>query len=181
MNSLSFILLTDNYFFSKLLVLTRAPPSWNVFSYCKFDISRRFIQSFDENGVTFSAKDYRTETYHDIHLSLGDFIGRICKHVLPAGFQKIRYYGFLNNRYKNKNLELIFRLQNKTRFKARFEGATVSAIMKEVYGIDIMKCPCCGKSTFQPGRRIYPLREWLLHVNIFFASYLGACLLYQKK
>lgn len=122
-------------------------------------ISNKRIQSFDENGVTFSAKDYRTETYHDIHLSLGDFIGRICKHVLPAGFQKIRYYGFLNNRYKNKNLELIFRLQNKTRFKARFEGATVSAIMKEVYGIDIMKCPCCGKSTFRPGRRIYPLRE----------------------
>ena len=122
-------------------------------------ISNKRIKSFDKDGVIFSAKDYRTGMYNDIHLSLVDFIGRMMKHVLPVGFQKIRYYGFLNNRYKTINLELIFKLQNKVRFKAKYEGATVADIMKDMYNIDIMKCPCCGKSTLQPGRRIYPLRE----------------------
>ncbi|MFR8018228.1 MAG: hypothetical protein ACLU7M_01955 [Mediterraneibacter gnavus] len=41
-------------------------------------------------------------------------------HVLPPGFQKICYYGFLNNRMKRKNLKLIFTLQGHQRFKRRF-------------------------------------------------------------
>ena len=122
-------------------------------------ISNARIKFFDKDGVTFSARDYRTGTYYDVHLSLDAFIGRLMNHVLPVGFQKIRYYGFLNNRYKNINLDIIFRLQNRIRSKARFADASVADIMKDVYQVDIMKCPCCGKSTFMPGRSFYPLRE----------------------
>lgn len=43
-------------------------------------------------------------------------------HVLPPGFQKIRYYGFLNNRSKKKNLKLIFRLQEPTGTKPCLQG-----------------------------------------------------------
>ena len=37
---------------------------------------------------------------------------RYLMHVLPSGFQKIRYHGFLNNQMKQKNLKVIFKLQN---------------------------------------------------------------------
>ena len=33
-----------------------------------------------------------------------EFIRRFLLHVLPAGFQRIRYYGFLGNRYRKEKL-----------------------------------------------------------------------------
>ena len=43
-------------------------------------------------------------------------------HVLPTGFQKIRYYGFLNNRMKSRNLKLIFRIQGRQRFHQHYKS-----------------------------------------------------------
>ena len=67
-------------------------------------------------------------------------------HVLPEGFQKIRYYGFLNNRMKTKNLQLIFTIQGHRRFNARFTGLTVAEIIRKVWNADINICPACGCS-----------------------------------
>ena len=52
-------------------------------------------------------------------------------HVLPAGFQKIRYYGFLNNRSKSKNLKLIFTIQGYQRFRARYTGLSMAELIKK--------------------------------------------------
>ena len=38
-------------------------------------------------------------------LSADEFIRRFLLHVLPGGFQRIRYYGFLGNRYRKEKLE----------------------------------------------------------------------------
>ena len=62
-------------------------------------------------------------------------------HVLPSGFQKIRYYGFLNNRKKRKNLRVIFQLQNGQRFKQRYQGMTMAELLKAVWNFDICLCP----------------------------------------
>ena len=45
-------------------------------------------------------------------LSADEFIRRFLLHVLPDGFQRIRYYGFLGNRYRKEKLELCRRLLN---------------------------------------------------------------------
>ena len=37
-------------------------------------------------------------------LSAEEFIRRFLLHVLPEGFQRIRYYGFLGNRYREEKL-----------------------------------------------------------------------------
>ena len=37
-------------------------------------------------------------------LSADEFIRRFLIHVLPSGFQHIRYYGFLGNRYREEKL-----------------------------------------------------------------------------
>ena len=65
-------------------------------------------------------------------------------HVLPFGFQKIRYYGFLNNRMKAKNLKLIFLIQGRQRFKSRFTGMTMAELLKTVWKVDVRICPVCG-------------------------------------
>ncbi len=43
-------------------------------------------------------------------LSSGEFIHRILIHTLPAGFQRIRHYGFLANRYRKEKRDLCRKL-----------------------------------------------------------------------
>jgi len=66
-------------------------------------ISNGRIISVNETEVTFSARGKKPgEPRRTITLSNEEFIRRYLMHVLPSGFQKIRYYGFLNNRKKLK-------------------------------------------------------------------------------
>ena len=76
-------------------------------------------------------------------------------HVLPSGFQKIRYYGFLNNRMKRKNLKVIFRLQNSQRFKQRYSGLSMAEILKAVWKFDIYLCLACGHPTMKQLGKYY--------------------------
>ena len=59
-------------------------------------------------------------------------------HVLPSGFQKIRYYGFLNNRMKSRNLKTIFRIQGGQRFRQRYMGLSIAELLKAVW---VLTCP----------------------------------------
>ena len=59
-------------------------------------ISNRRLIAFDENGVTFSYKDYRADgraQYKIMTLATDEFIRRFLSHVLPKGFHRIRHYG----------------------------------------------------------------------------------------
>jgi len=79
---------------------------------------------------------------HKIRKSPGNFF--IPVFVLPSGFQKIRYYGFLNNRMRSKNLELIFRIQGGQRFRSCYIRMTMAELMKTIWKIDLSICPVCG-------------------------------------
>src|SRR6201987_3237661 len=61
-------------------------------------ISNRRLIAFDQNGVTFNFKDYRSggrARYKVMPLKKSEFIRRFLIHVLPKGFHRIRYYGLL--------------------------------------------------------------------------------------
>ena len=45
---------------------------------------------------------------------------------------KIRYYGFLNNRMKSRNLKLIFRIQGRQRFRQRYAGMSMAEIKQKI-------------------------------------------------
>ena len=77
-------------------------------------------------------------------------------HVLPAGFQKIRYYGYLNNRMKSANLRLIFRIQGHQRFQRRYTGLTIAELILTVWKTDIRICPECGCCRMYSAGRIRP-------------------------
>src|SRR5712691_7172512 len=73
-------------------------------------ISSRRLISLNDKGVTFKWKDYRLEgpeRYAVMTLDTHAFIGRFLIHVLPQGFHRIRYYGFLTSQTRAKNIARI--------------------------------------------------------------------------
>ena len=111
----------------------------------KIAISNGRVLSVTQDKVTFFARGRKPgELKRLITLDATEFIRRYLMHVLPSGFQKIRYYGFLNNRMKAQNLKVIFRLQNGQRFKQRYAGLTMAQLIKAVWDFDICSCPRCG-------------------------------------
>jgi hypothetical protein len=70
-------------------------------------ISNRRLIGFDQNGVTFSYKDYRADgraRHKVMTLATHEFIRRFLIHVLPKGFHRIRHYGLLTKSSCAENL-----------------------------------------------------------------------------
>ena len=68
-------------------------------------ISNNRLLDIAEAKVTFRYKDYRHHAQQKtMTLQAEEFIRRFLLHVLPQGFQPIRYYGFLANRYREQKL-----------------------------------------------------------------------------
>lgn len=116
----------------------------------KVAISNSRIISISDTHVVFRARALRKgEPGRTITMAGTEFIRRFLMHVLPSGFQKIRYYGFLNNRMKSDNLQLIFKLQGYQRFKQRYANLSIAELLKLVWKKDICLCPKCGKSSMK--------------------------------
>jgi Putative transposase/Transposase zinc-binding domain len=74
-------------------------------------ISNHRLLDIENGQVSFEWKDYRDGGQaKTMTLSADEFIRRFLLHVLPNGFQRIRYYGFLGNRYRKEKLEQCRRL-----------------------------------------------------------------------
>ena len=122
----------------------------------KIAIANSRILEITDTQTTFSARAKKPgDPRRTVTLENTEFIRRYLMHVLPSGFQKIRYYGFLNNRWKTRNLRLIFRLQNGQRFRRRYANMSIADILKAVWGKDPRICPCCGGCTLLNTGRIY--------------------------
>ena len=70
-------------------------------------ISNSRILSVDNEQVTFRYKDYRDGKMKTITVSGTTFIGMFLQHILPKGFSRIRYAGYITNGVKTKSLKLI--------------------------------------------------------------------------
>ena len=69
-------------------------------------ISDRNILTVKDRKVTFRYKDRTDNSYHRCTLDAFEFLRRFLQHILPKGFVKIRYFGFLATR-KRQALEYI--------------------------------------------------------------------------
>ncbi len=66
-------------------------------------ISNNRLLDIEDDQVQFNWKDYRgSDQLKTMTLNGGEFIRRFLLHVLPNGFQRIRYYGFLGNRHREE-------------------------------------------------------------------------------
>ena len=74
-------------------------------------ISNNRLLDIENDQVRFQWKDYRTgDEVKTMTLSADEFIRRFLLHILPNGFQRIRYYGFLGNRGRHEKLDQCRRL-----------------------------------------------------------------------
>ena len=70
-------------------------------------ISNQRLRSLDDGTVRFRYTDYRSKgasRRKTMTLAAAQFIRRMLLHVLPPGFHRIRHYGFLANRARQRKL-----------------------------------------------------------------------------
>ena len=122
-------------------------------------ISNNRLLGLKDGSVTFSWKDYRDgDKNKEMTLDAREFIRRFLMHVLPDGFQKIRYFGFMANRHRAANLDLCRRLIGDT-------GAQVPSVeakdwkerYRELTGEDVSLCPACKRARLIAVRLLLPL------------------------
>jgi len=101
-------------------------------------ISNKRIVRFQDDKVTFTYKDSKGK-WHKQTLEAEKFISRFLQHVLPKGFVKVRYYGFLSSR-KRALLDTIKELFNFAQ-KQESNGSSNSTAAE----VRVMRCPKCGK------------------------------------
>jgi hypothetical protein len=105
----------------------------------------RLIEQTDEN-VVFRWKDYRANGRAKnkiMTLAAGEFIRRFLLHVLPDGFNRIRYYGLFANGQRAERLALCRRLLDAPApdRKAEMVAANDDGV---VASPEPPPCPCCG-------------------------------------
>ena len=69
-------------------------------------ISNNRLLSMENGKIRFRWKDYRNgNRQNTMTLDAGEFIRRFLIHVLPDGYHRIRYYGFLGNCHRARKLD----------------------------------------------------------------------------
>ena len=109
-------------------------------------ISNNRIISIDNGRVTFTYRDRQNDNeIKEMTLDADKFIGRFLLHVLPKGFFKIRYFGFLAHTNKKKDIPLIRKLIDPDATLPEKINESINEMMLRLTGIDITCCPKCKK------------------------------------
>lgn len=123
-------------------------------------ISNNRLIDFADDQVRFRWKDYRHESRPKVmQLPADEFIRRFLLHVLPSGFQRIRHYGLLANRYRSVKLAQCRQLLAEPAPTLPVPAAPLD--YRDRYqvltGKSLRDCPQCGQGhmvcieTFLPG------------------------------
>ena len=110
-------------------------------------ITNNRILSIEGSGeVTFNYRDRSDENkVKALTLKATEFIRRYLLHILPRGFMKIRYYGFLSHANKKVSIPLLRLLIDPEAKIAVKSAETVQEMMMRLTGVDLSLCPdCCS-------------------------------------
>jgi hypothetical protein len=112
-------------------------------------ITNNRIVAIENDQVRIKYRDRSDDNKEkELTISAYEFIRRFLLHVLPRGFTKIRYYGFLAHANKKTCIELIRTLIGATTVYAKKLVEDVQEMMLRLTGVDICCCPQCGKGKF---------------------------------
>ncbi len=118
-------------------------------------ISNNRIVSITNDKVTFTYKDRKNnDEVKTMVLDANEFIRRFLLHVLPNGFMKIRYFGFLANTNKKKCVPLLRKLIDPSAQLPDKISETVQEMMLRLTGEDITCCPQCQKGRMVKLRKL---------------------------
>jgi len=116
-------------------------------------IANQRLLDMDDGHVRFRYKNYRaapSPTPQTMTLDAPEFIRRFLLHVLPRGFHRIRYYGWLGHRHRTETLARCRQLLGTTAatappitgetrppsdYRDRYESLT---------GVSLRRCPLCA-------------------------------------
>lgn len=119
-------------------------------------IANHRIVARDDAHVAFSYQDRRDNTRKVMTLEPGEFIRRFLLHILPQGFMRIRYFGFLANRTKRQCLGRIRELLAHVPGPREPAAKTARELMRELTGDDIERCPRCREGRMRVFIEIAP-------------------------
>jgi hypothetical protein len=114
-------------------------------------IANQRLLDIDDGHVRFHYKNYRAaaaQAPQTMTLEAPEFLRRFLLHVLPRGFHRIRYYGWLGHRHRTETLARCRRLLGTTTappppgekgppsdYRDRYESLT---------GVSLRRCPACA-------------------------------------
>lgn len=107
------------------------------------------MEDYDGEQVQYWWRDHRSNQREEARIDVMRFIGRMVQHILPKGFQRIRYYG-LHGTCKAEKIRILlaqlmkglkevvrgaYRVVTEKKYRDRIRGA---------FGIDPLICVKCG-------------------------------------
>jgi hypothetical protein len=109
-------------------------------------ISNHRILACRDDDVHYRYRDRRdgNRPKTDV-LPAEEFLRRFLQHVLPNRFLRIRHYGLLANCVKHQLLTRCRQLLGARPPAADDQRQSAADWMRVLLGIDITRCPCCGK------------------------------------
>ena len=123
-------------------------------------ISNRRLRTLQDGQVGFEYKDYRDGGKPKVMtLAVDEFIRRFLQHVVPPGFQRIRYYGFLANCHRARKLVLCRELLGTAASELLPSLTDCQAFERSLAGPKLRLCPRCGIGVLAVIQRLAPRRE----------------------
>ena len=133
-----------------------AKPPWNgpqqALKYLarythRVAIANSRLELIDQGQITFGYKDYRRQhRQRTMTLAATEFIRRFLMHVVPRGFKRIRYYGFLANTHRSKQLAKIRKLLHVSPLAV----ASQECQHEDAQHPEDQRCPQCSRGTMCP-------------------------------
>ena len=109
-------------------------------------ISNRRIVDMENGQVTFEYKDSASKQHKTCTVRAEEFIRRFLQHVLPKGFCKVRYYGFLSPG-RRALLPQIRRLLAVNGAPQEETAPVIASAPRPE-----LRCPACGQIVIYVGR-----------------------------
>lgn len=107
-------------------------------------ISNSRITAVEDGMVSFRYTDYADGSKKKVKTVSGvEFIRLFLQHILPKGFNRVRFSGFLTNSQKTKKLKLIHRLRNTVYKENPVKGLDTADLMMLLFQRDICHCSIC--------------------------------------
>ena len=102
-------------------------------------ISERRILRVDDTQVHFQYRKPDSNRVRTLALPVMEFMRRFLQHVLPRGFVKVRYYGFLSPSFGVPADEIRARIELAQGFARKASAPEI-----EIEPLAPMRCPHCG-------------------------------------
>ena len=121
-------------------------------------ISNGRLNSISDGKINFDYKKYQDGKVYpdDKTLDYEEFIRRFLMHVIPAGFKRIRHYGFLASGVRTKSLKAASRLLDAIARKLADAQSAFDAWFDD--GDNKLNCPHCQQGILQVCEIIAPAR-----------------------